>query len=495
MKNKILLFLCAALISGCSSYVPKNEINDVNQVSNIERDNKDSSNKKLEFNSESWWEIYNDNNLNQLIELSISENSDIKVAKLNIDKAAATVNAAKESGFRAGLYAKGGYSQMAKKMTNAKTIPTPLGGVSPKDHVGKPTYTASMGLQASYTFDFYHKFRNLGKQQAYLAEAVAFQSKLIKLKISTTVTKLYGLYGYLDKVNVNLEARLKTLTELEGQVKKSIEYGVGVEDSLLDIQDKIFELKQYINMNNFRKTSALNTINAISSYKHRDEIARLLEAGKDNVIIDKELVVPETISSDVIVNRPDVQYYQMMIKSEKSKLAAAKVDFYPQVSIGGDIGYKALGLDNSFKDFRSLMWSFGPRVYLPLFNLSGVKTNYKIAGIQVNIFVEDYNKTINNSIKDINNQLTATQMAKLNTLNQEEKFKLRKKMYDNSLKRYKYGSTSKFKTLNSKYNYLSAELEMEEQRYKLFVSQVALINSLGGVYKSNEEVRKTGEAQ
>ena len=489
--KKFMLTLCFVFISGCSSYVPKNEISEVKTVESIKSNNSEKeTNENITFSNQKWWLTYNDENLNELIDLTLESNSDLKIATLNIQRASATIDATADSAFKMGLYGDATYYGTSKNHTKSKAIgPQPIG--IPEDaFAGETAYVAGAGLKASYNFNFYDKYGNLAKQQEYIAKGLEFRTKLVELSLTTNLTKLYGYYLYLEVEKENLDARLKVLNSIKDKVKKTIELGNGVDEDLLSINNKILALNKYINLNKLHIESTIETINSLSSYEHKEEVARILKNAKNDKLLEEDFIVPNSVSSDVIVNRPDVQYYMMMIESQKAKLTAAKSDFYPQMSIGGDIGYRGVGLDNSFKDFSSLMWSFGPKVYLPIFNLSGVKTNYKIAGIQVNIFVEDYNKTVNGAIKDINDKLTSVKIAKINYRDIDQIYLNNKKQYENSNFKYKIGSISEYENLNDQYTYLAASLTKNQQNYKVFSEQVDLINSLGGVYKSRDEIKK-----
>jgi outer membrane protein TolC len=494
MKKKIILISYLFIILGCSNYIPKNEVSDIKNVDNIESiktsDNTEKTNENLVFSNEKWWTIYDDENLNQLMDLTLESNTDLKIAMLNIEKASATIDAAEKGAFKMGLYANGGYYGTSKGMTKSKAIgPQPIG--IPEDaFAGETAYVAGAGLKASYNFNFYDKYGNLAKQQRYIAEGAAFHSKLVELNLTTNLAKLYGYYIYLEKERENLKFKRETLTSIEDKVKATIKLGNGTPEDLLQVQNKILALNKYINLNNLNRKSTVEAINSLSSYKNREEVDKILKASTKDNFLNQNFLVPTTISSDVIVNRPDVQYYLMMIESEKAKLTASKSDFYPQISIGGDIGYRGLGIDNSFQDFSSLMWSFGPKVYLPIFNLSGVKTNYKISGIQVNIFIENYNKTINGAIKDINEKLTSVQIAKLNSNDIEQNYENNKRIYENSKFKLGIGSISEYKNLSDKYVYLGASLSKDQQNYKVYSEQIDLINSLGGVYKTKDEIEK-----
>lgn len=490
--KKIILISWLLLITGCSSYVPETHENliktkhDIQLEENFTQDKNTPENQNLIFSNEKWWLNYSDPDLNKLMEISLNSNIDLKVAKLNIQAANIAIDAADHSAFQIGLYAGANILSTSENLTKSKAIPGPMGStLLPKDALaGETAYTAGGGIRANYNFDFYDKYENLTKQQKYLTKSAKFHSKLIELNITTNIAKLYGYYIYLQKEKFNLDQKLDVLTSIEDKVKARIELGGGVPEDLLTIQNKIFTLKRYVYLNEFQKKSTAETIYSLSSYENKNKIEKILKNTRTSNLMEQEFIVPNKISSDVIVNRPDVQYYLMVIESQKSKLESIKSDFYPQVSIGGDLGYRGLGLDNSFKDFSSLLWSFGPRVYLPIFNLSGIEANYKIADIQVNVFIANYNKTINNSIKDINTKLSSAKIAKINYINLDHIENNEKKIYINSDFKLEIGSISEYQNLEDHYSYLASSLYKTQQAYKLYSDQIDLINSLGGVYKN-----------
>ena len=93
-------------------------------------------------------------------------------------------------------------------------------------------------------------------------------------------------------------------------------------------------------------------------------------------------------------------------------------------------------------------------------------------------------------IKDINNKLATTQTTKLNYRDEIANYKNSKTIYTNSQLKLNIGSISKYQNLTDKYMYLSADLSKNQEAFKLFSDQVDLINSLGGVYKTKEQLKK-----
>lgn len=488
--RKIILISWLLLIIGCSSYVPKTHEDLMQSKSEIQLqgnftcdEKNDYKDQNLVFVHEKWWSNYDDPDLNELMEIALKSNTDVKVAKFNIQAANTTIDAAEHSALQMGLYASGEILGTGQTYTKSDVLSSLL-------HKDKNTYVATGGIKANYNFDFYDKYENLTKQQSYLAESTKFHSKLIELNITTNIAKLYGYYIYLQGEKINLDKKLSVLVSIEDKVRSNIEFGGGEEEDLLIIQNKILNLKRYINLNEFKKISTAETIYSLSSYKNKNKIEKILKDSVYSHLMNQELLIPDKISSEVIINRPDVQYYLMIIKSQKAKLKSLKSDFYPQVSIGGDVGYRGVGIDNSFKDFSSLVWSFGPKIYLPIFNMSGIKANYKIADIQVNTFIANYNKTINNSIQDINTKLSSAKISKINYINLDIVEKNEEKIYKNSNLKFKNGFISEYQNLKDHYIYLNSSLYKTQQSYKLYSDQIDLINSLGGVYKTVEQVTK-----
>ncbi len=481
--KKIILISWLLLITGCSSYVPKTHEDLMRTKNDIKLEDNFTRDKQNNFQSEKWWLNYNDSNLNELVKIILKSNTDLKIAKLNIKAATATIDVASHSALKIGIYGGG-------EILGTSETYTESGILSDLLQEDKNTYTASGGIRGNYNFDFYDKYENLTKQQSYLAKSSKFYSKLTELNISANVAKLYGYYIYLQEEKINLDEKLSVLVSIEDKIRSNIEIGGGTKDDLLIIQNKILNLKRYINLNEFEKVSTSETIYSLASYKNKSKIEKILKNAKYSDLMNQEFLIPGKISSDVIINRPDVQYYLMIINSQKAKLKSLKADFYPQVSIAGDIGYRGIGIDNSFRDFSSLVWSFGPKVYLPIFNLSGIKANYKIADIKVNKFIANYNKTINDSIQDINTKLSGAKISKINFMNLDTIEKNEEQIYKNSNLKFENGFISEYQNLKDHYIYLNSSLNKTQQSYKLYSDQIDLINSLGGVYKNEKQIIK-----
>ena len=121
-------------------------------------------------------------------------------------------------------------------------------------------------------------------------------------------------------------------------------------------------------------------------------------------------------------------------------------------------------------------------MYLPIFDSGRIKSNYKIAGVDLNIFIEQYNKTVLGAYEDVNNQLlrvkTNWETIKLDDANLMSQTEL----LTRNGQRLNLGTISKYDYTKAKYSWLTQSLYNSQQHYNLYSQQLDLINSLGGAY-------------
>ena len=184
-----------------------------------------------------------------------------------------------------------------------------------------------------------------------------------------------------------------------------------------------------------------------------------------------------------MINRPDVKYYLALINSQKENLKSLKADFYPRFSITGKYEYQNLNIQDLLKA-HSTLWEFGPSLYLPLFNRNTLTQNYNIAGVDLNIFIENYNNNLIKAYQDINNNLNALKTSKTNNELEKKNYSNVKSTYNDNNTLYQIGSISKLELLNQKNNLLDTELSYLKNNFTLYTNQINLIGSLGGYYKN-----------
>ena len=475
IKKKIIISIVMMSLISCVS-VPKISRNPIDPIPPVILPNNIGNTKNVDmtltFSSDEWWKMYNDPILNELIILTLESNKALKIAKLNIQKSVENIGMAKSQN---SFYVDGDINLQRERVSE--------NGLTPPPYAGSISNFGQINIQSSYTFDLFNKFGSLAVEAEYKTQASVLNSKWVELNIINQVAKVYGYYTYLIEEEKNLKMRESTLKDLEVLEKSNIAIGKGVKETLLPIQQELRNTQSYIKVNNLNQQLAENNLNLISGLKNPERLKTLLSQAKSrpNTAIFNKIKIPNQVSSDVVHNRPDVEYYLMLIKAQESRLKALKADFYPQFSITGQAGLQSIGFNNLLKP-GSFLGIIGPSVYLPIFDSGRIKSNYKIAGVDLNIFIEQYNKTVLGAYEDVNNQLlrvkTNWETIKLDDAN----LKSQTELLTRNGQRLNLGTISKYDYTKAKYSWLTQSLYNSQQHYNLYSQQLDLINSLGGAY-------------
>lgn len=466
MRKLILSSLLSFLILGCSA-IPEIERREFTKILDINIDNQNSVEKNL-FITDSWWLSYNTSpTLRNIIEMTLSSNKDIKTSQLNIEKSYQAITLAKsQSGFNLNLNGSG----VRQKLDEHGTTPPPFNG--------KIIDLGALNLQASYDLDIFNRVGALAEEAEYKSQATLLNSKWITLNISIQTAKLYYYWNYLISERENLLNQEKIIADLVSLEKEKYNIGMGVEEDYLNAQSQLRDIQSLLKQNQLNLDVTFNSLNSLSGNEHTDELKTLLNnCSNDTLAID----IPTSISSDIITHRFDVAYYLMLVHGQEKHLESAKAGFYPQFSITGQYGFEAVDF-NKVLQRSSLAGFIGASVYLPIFNMGAIRANYKVAGIDLNILIEEYNQAVINAYTDINNELLKSKTME-SILKEEDQNLLNDKIiWENNNQRFEIGTLSNYSYLINNLQWLQSQLDNNQKHFNFITQQLDFLNSVGGAY-------------
>ena len=430
----------------------------------------------LEFNSDKWWQSLNDDNLNAIVDLVLENNKSAVISKLNIDKSSEAINLAKSGqGLSVGLGAN--YSGIMTDSQGQRQITDE-----------KFSRLGQIGLQSSYDVDLFGKTSNLIKQQEFQLEGATLMSKYTELTLAYQTTKLYSYWLFLSKEESNLNNRRKILLEIENMEKNKIKIGKGTKDTLLVIQELVDNTDILVQKNQENQLVTKNSMSNLVGKVKSQEIDSLLEKskGKDFYALSDNISIPQGINSDIVAQRPDVAYYLTVINGQDAKLKSLKANFYPSFSITGSAQLSQINLLGLVTG-GSFLGMLKPSITLPILDSGRITSSYKIAGVDLNIFIEQYNQSIVNAYKDINEKLIKYNSE--SRINKESKdiLGIKSEVLSRSKKRYEIGKTARRSYVEDNYTYLVSVLTSEQEKFALLNYKIDLINAFGGLYTTNQK--------
>jgi multidrug efflux system outer membrane protein len=199
-----------------------------------------------------------------------------------------------------------------------------------------------------------------------------------------------------------------------------------------------------------------------------------------------DVTVPPGLPSELLERRPDIRTAEQQLVAANADIGQAKAAFYPKVTLTGFYGFQSVALSDLFKG-GSQTWQFGPAVTVPLFTGGALKGNLKLARARFDEAVAQYQKTVQNSFREVSDSLIAYQRTREFRARQEENTLAHRSATDLANIRYDGGVTSYLEVLYNEQELFSSELTLAQARLNELLSVVALYRSLGGGWQNNPQ--------
>ncbi len=416
--------------------------------------------------SVAWKDFFMDPKLQKLIALSLDNNRNLRVAALNIEKSRAQYQIQRSELFPAINASAAGSEQRA---------PAEISSSGQGATVGQ--YTVGLGFSA-YELDLFGRIRSLKKQalEQYLATVEARRSVQISL-----VAEVANDYLTLAADIERLKLARETLTSQQASynlVRSSYDAGIATALALQQAQTTVDSARVDIAL--YIRQIAMDE-NALALVAGASIPPDLMPTGLTSTITTLKSV-PAGLPSDLLQRRPDIRQAEDILKGAEANIGAARAAFFPRISLSTSAGTASDQLYGLFKP-GSDSWSFAPQITLPIFDAGKNRANLKVAEVERNIYVAQYEKAIQTAFREV-----ADALAQHGTINdqlaaQRSLTAATADTYHLSEVRYEKGVDSFLTVLDSQRSLYSAQQNLITTRLARLTNMVTLYKVLGGGVK------------
>ncbi|HOW64541.1 MAG TPA: efflux transporter outer membrane subunit [Candidatus Paceibacterota bacterium] len=419
-----------------------------------------------------WREFFPDPKLQQLIETALAHNRDLKLAALNVERARAMYGIQRANLWPAlDASASGSKQRMPADLSNSGKRQT------------TERYDANLGV-LSWEIDFFGRIRSFKDRalQEYLASEQARRSAQILL-VSSVANACLAMAA--DRENLKLsETTLQAQQAAYDLIKRRYELGLVDELDLLRARTPLDIARRDLALYTERVAKDENALNLLIGSTAAGDI---LPAQLSELVPPAE--IGAGVSSDVLLQRPDVLQAENLLKAANADIGAARAAFFPRISLTAAIGTASSDLSGLFTS-GSGTWSYAPQIVMPIFD-ARVWSAHKAAKVQREIAVTQYEKAIQNAFKEV-----ADGLATQGTVDQQvaaqqslvdsfaNTYRLSKSLYDKGINSY-------FEVLDAQRSLFAAQQALVFLRLEKLTSQVRLYSVLGGGWNSSQDARPT----
>jgi NodT family efflux transporter outer membrane factor (OMF) lipoprotein len=464
MKNElthsIAMILCSILLFGCSAtrgdyHSPELNIPASWSVDTVEGDLSQShaDHALIEERPDKWWTLFNDPQLNRLIDQVLASNSDLAKATLTLKKARLESGVAKNN------------QQPQLSFSHDSTY-----SYDTSDSLSDTSYEASLSL--SYELDMWGRVDALANASEWTAQSSYEDRENTAQNLVVTTAMLYWKVGYLNQMmaltteNIIGTKRIAHLTKLKHATGSVSRLDVlEATQTLFDQQLQLSQLQQALS----------ETQNALSLL--------LAQPLQDSGLVITQLStrsVPDInpgVPSERLLRRPDVKASLYTLKSSFANKEAIGASYLPTFTLTSSLNSSSSNLLNLLKNPVA---SLGSGMVLPFLEWNKMELNKNISEVDYQMAVVDYRNTLYQAFEEVANLLAAkSHYAYQHTVYEEQyaNVKERERLYASQ---YQSGSSDMVDWITVMKSRRTIESSMLMNRYNQLATQIALYRSLGG---------------
>lgn len=409
---------------------------------------------------QTWWTVFGDETLNNLITKASTNNLDLKTAAARIEQAAAL------RGVSASRYwpdIVGDASASAVQSTKAKT---PAGA----DRQGE-LYQA--GLTMAWELDLWGRIR----RSVESADA-SLQASIENYRDTLVVLYADIAAGYVNARTVqerirfaenNLEAQKETLELTKNRYESGLVPALDVSQSALNLsrtQSIIPPLRQ-------QWVEAINRLGVLVgempyALQQELETAKPIPAATDRVVVG--------LPAELLRQRPDIRRAERELAAQNALIGATKAELYPTLSLPGTLVLES-PTGSDFFDGGNTAYSFGPQLRWSIFNGRRIRSQVDAERAGTEAALHAYEQTVLLALEEVEARMAAYAYEKERVQYLETAATSAQKSVELVNELYKSGLTD-FQ------NVLNMEQALLEQQDQLASSHGLVGTYLVGVYKA-----------
>ena len=365
MKKLLTLAIIASI--AMSYTMPVMAIEDVLKINKTKTEKVKQTQNKFDYINLSWWQGFNDEYLNSYIVKAIENNKDLKMATLTIDEF---------------------YQNVVAK--RAGQLPQVITGFLPgyADTGLGPADTYAFPLLMSYELDIYGKNSNKTDSARKLWESSILDERSAYISIASAVGATYLNIVKLDAM-IDLQ---EDIVKLRKEIFEMME--ISNAEGLISTSDLVKANQAYVagvtDLTDMKKnrTKMLHQLAVLTgdSPNNIEEYSRC-----DYKTLVYSGLIPETVASEVIMQRPDYLKAEKMLEKAGIDVKVARKECLPAINLGGLLFFNANNIGSLF-NIHNAIWGLGGGVLHPVFSGGQLRANLKAKKIAYERALKNYEK-------------------------------------------------------------------------------------------------------
>ena len=489
-RNLLLSSLSIVLLStGCTKLGP--EFKNPKQIKTSHTLNAKDANKTQDISK--WWEMFNDETLNILVQKTYEQNLDLQSAGMRILQARALV------GISEGL----SYPQKQ----------TLSGGAITNRVDGNGFGTVGAGFDMGWEMDVWGKYaRGIESADATLLASIASYNDIM-VSVIAEVARNYINYR-TSQERIAYAKRNISIQEYVTKITK-IQFNTG-NVSELDMQQSLSQLHSTKSLLPSFKLTMIKSRNALSVLmgispievekflhtKDEKDFVQFIDTKKSYIQLNEKnknafnvSIIPQAtfneyhhIDASSLSLRPDLKVAEYLARSHNANIGLTQAELYPSFTLLGSIGLSMNNADGSWSSATdSINVSAGPAFSWNILQYDRIKNKIRAKDAQFEESLLAYNKKVLIAVSEVSNALNGYKLTKVQQKENEAAMNATVRAFNISMIQYNDGLVGYQRLLSTVENLTRNQDRHAQTKGSLSINLVTLYKSLGGGWQMNQD--------
>ncbi|MFC2994655.1 efflux transporter outer membrane subunit [Acinetobacter sichuanensis] len=405
--------------------------------------------------ADQWWTLFDDAQLNQLVEQVVAKNADLAVAGINL----------KTARLRAGLARDQQGPRVSSGVSTGHSFDLNSGDDSAKG--------LSLSAGVSYEVDLFGKLARQTEAAKWESLATEQDLQATGQTLIGTTANLYWQLGYLNERYTVAQQSLATTQKLYELVRTQYRAGAVSGLDLTQAEQSVQSQK-----------ASLSQIEQ-QLVETRTALAVLLQIPVQQLNIQEPKKLPRIrlpnitagLPADILSRRPDLRAAELRLREALASKDATKASYYPSISLTGNLGSSSTSLTNLLKNPALTL---GASLSLPFLQYNDMKKDLKISELDYEKAIIQYRQTLYQAFADTENALSNRIELDKQVALQQKNLELAEKTERLTDVRYRNGAIALKNLLDAQETTRNARLSLVQVKQNQYNAYVTLMQALGG---------------
>ena len=417
----------------------------------------------------SWWEVFNDPQLNQLVQQTLGHNQSLAGAAARLEQARSQVTVSLAVLFpQASLQA-----GAARQKTSANR---PLAAYNTTNQsVVQNNY--QLGFAVNYEADLFGRVSSSVQSARASAGQAAADFENVRLVLTSELAADYfnlrELDAEIDVLNQGIVLQQKAYDFIQARHELGAATGLDLaqQQSLLDASKTQLELLQS-QRSQFEHAIATLTGTPAPSFRLAPAVVALTPPS-----------LPVGLPSEVLQRRPDIASAERAVAAANANIGVARAAWFPSVILQSNGGWDANQM-SKLLEAPSLLWSLGAAVTQSLFDAGKTDATVAIAKAGYTGAVAGYRQSVLVAMQEVEDGMSGLgALGRAHALS-EASVRGSQRVLELANDRYTGGVETYFDVITAQQTLLNNQRLAVQIRGKQMVSSVYLVKALGGGWQA-----------